>query len=184
MRNLARAMFVTPMFGVASFLRSLAGRRLAGILGAAALLLIPVPASAAATITRDTITTPFVETGLLDDCRAGITGTLVGTSVISFQRVDTDLGFHVDSTETDTGTITWSDGSYSIIFAVTRFTRNIFETGMRVRTETHYDSVDTYTADGVFLARSTFQYVEHLTFIDDVYTVRFDRERFHFFDGC
>ncbi len=67
MRNLARAMFVTPMFGVASFLRSLAGRRLAGILGAAALLLIPVPASAAATITRDTITTPFVETGLLDD---------------------------------------------------------------------------------------------------------------------
>ena len=172
------------MFGVASFLRSQTGRRLAGVLGAAALLLVLAPASAAATITRETITTPILETGLPDDCRPGLTGTIVGIVTTTFQRVDTDLGFHVDSTETDTGTITWSDGSYSIIFAVTRFTRNIFETGMRVRTETHYDSVDTYTADGVFLARSTFQYVEHLTFIDDVYTVRFDRERFHFFDGC
>jgi hypothetical protein len=83
-----------------------------------------------------------------------------------------------------TGTITWSDGSYSLIFAVDRTEKNIFETGMRVRTTTHYDSVDTFTADGVFLGRETFQEVIHVTFIDDAYVVRFDYGHFHFFDGC
>src|SRR5438094_373787 len=140
------------MFGVASLLRSPAGRQLAGVLGAAALLLVLAPAAAAATVTRTTIVTSTFEPGQTDDCRPGLTGTLVGTGTITFQRVDTPQGFHVDETDSGTGTITWSDGSYSLIFAVTRFTRNIFETGMRVRTETHYDSVDTYTADGVFLS--------------------------------
>ena len=172
------------MFGVGLFLRYQAGRRIAGILGAAALLLVLAPASAAATVTRTTIATSSFETGLTDDCRPGLTGTLVGTGTITFQRVDTPQGFHVDSTDSGTGTITWSDGSYSLIFAVTRSTRNIFETGMRVRTETHYDSVDTYTADGVFLSHSTFQETQHLTFEDDVYRVRFDYGHFHFFDGC
>jgi hypothetical protein len=172
------------MLGVASFLRSPAGRRLAGILGAAVLLLVPTPASAAATITRDTITTPIFEPGQTDDCRPGITGTLIGTDVFTFQRVDTTLGFHVDSTETDSGTITWSDGSYSIIESVDHVTRNIFETGMRVRTTAHQDSVNTYTADGVFLYRLTFEEVAHLTFIDGAYTVRFDRGRLNSFGEC
>ena len=46
------------------------------------------------------------------------------------------------------------------------------------------DSVDTYTADGVFLSHSTFQETQHLTFEDDVYRVRIDYGHFHFFDGC
>ncbi len=172
------------MFGVESFLRSQAGRRLAGVLGAAALSLVLAPASAAATITRETITTPILETGLPDDCRPGLTGTIVGIVTTTFQRVDTPDGFHVDSTSSETSTITWSDGSYSLVFVAERFERNIFDTGMRVRTETHYDSVDTYTADGVFLGRETFQYVFHLTFIDDAYVVRFEYDHFHFFESC
>ena len=175
---------VIPMFGVAPSLRSPTWRRIAGVVGAAALLLVLAPASAAATVTRTTTATSSFETGLTDDCRPGLTGTLVGTGTITFQRVDTPEGFHVDMTDSGTGTITWSDGSYSLIFSVDRTERNIFETGMRVRTTTHYDSVDTYTADGVFLSHSTFQEVFHVTFIDDAYVVRFDYGHFHFFDGC
>jgi hypothetical protein len=143
-----------------------------------------LPASAAATITRETIIMSGSETGLLDDCRPGLTGTIVGTSVVTFQRVDTPLGFHIDETETDTGTITWSDGSYSIIESVDHLTRNIFDSGMRVRTNAHEDSVNTYTADGVFLFRETFHEIEHLTFEGDVYRVRFEMGHFHFFGGC
>ena len=120
----------------------------------------------------------------MDDCRPGLIGTIVGTSVVTFQRVDTPLGFHIDETETDTGTITWSDGSYSIIESVDHLTRNIFDSGMRVRTNAHEDSANTYTADGVFLFRETFHEIEHLTFIDGVYQVRFERGHFHFFGGC
>ena len=177
-------MEVIPMFGVPPFLRLPAGRALAGVLGAGALLLVLAPASAAATVTRVTTTTPTFDSGLSDDCRPGLTGTLVGTSVVTFQRVDTPLGFHIDQTETDTGTITWSDGSYSIIESVDHLTRNIFDSGMRVKTNAHEDSVNTYTADGVFLFRETFHEIEHLTFIDDVYRVRFDRGHFHVFGGC
>lgn len=173
------------MFGVASFLRSQPGRRLAGVLGGVVLLLVLAPAaSAAATITRDTITIPTADSGLPDDCRPGITGTLVGTLVINFQRVDTQSGFHVDETDTEVGTITWSDGSYSIINSVDRFTRNIFDSGMRVRTLTHYDSVNTYTADGVFLYRLTFQEVLHITFIDGEFVVTLDYGHFHSFGAC
>jgi hypothetical protein len=172
------------MSGVASFLRSQAGRRLAGVLGAAALVLVLAPASAAATVTRTTIATSSFEPGLTDDCRPGLTGTLVGTGTITMVRVDTPQGFHVDMIDSGTGTITWSDGSYSLIFAVDRTEKNIFDTGMRVRTTTHYDSVDTFTADGVFLSHSTFQEVFHVTFIDGAYVVRLDYGHFHFFDGC
>src|SRR5260370_1070615 len=152
-----------------------AGRFACGLLIAGLLLVIPaVPAAAAVTITRDTITQSFSESGIPDDCRPGLTGTIVGTAFITFQRVDTSLGFHIDETETDTGTITWSDGSYSIIESVDHLTRNIFDSGMRVRTDAHQDSALTYTADGVFIYRETFTQIEHLTFIDGVYTVRFE----------
>jgi hypothetical protein len=173
------------LFGVASFLRSQAGRRLAAILGAAALSVVLAPAvSAAATVTRDTITIPTLDTGLTDDCRPGITGTLVATLVINFQRVDTQSGFHVDETDTSAGTITWSDGSYSLINSVDHFTRNIFDSGMRVRTLTHEDSINTYTAGGVFLFRLTFQEVQHITFIDGAYVVSLDYGHFHTFGAC
>jgi hypothetical protein len=173
------------MLGVTPFLRSPVRNSVAAVLGAAALLLVvATPATAAATVTRTTTITSSFETGLTDDCRPGLTGTLVGTGVTTLQRVDTPDGFHIDSMDSGTGTITWSDGSYSLIEAVDRLTRNIFDSGMRVRTMTHNDSVDTYTADGVFLGRETFQETEHLTFVDDVYRVRFDYGHFHFFGGC
>jgi hypothetical protein len=173
------------MFGVASFLRSQAGRGLGGIIGAAALLVVLAPAaSAAATITRDTITIPTADSGLTDACRPGLTGTLVGTLVITFQRVDTADGFHVDETDSETSKISWSDGSYSLINSVDHFTRNIFDSGMRVRTLTHEDSVNTYTADGVFLFRLTFQEVQHITFIDGAYVVNLDYGHFRTFGAC
>jgi len=162
-----------------------AGRFAFGLLIAGLLFVIPaVPAAAAVTITRYTITQSFSESGLLDDCRLGLTGTIVGTALITFQRVDTPLGFHIDETETDSGTITWSDGSYSIIESVDHLTRNIFDSGMRVRTNAHEDSANTYTADGVFLFRETFHQIEHLTFINGVYEVRFEMGHFTFFGGC
>ncbi len=172
------------MFGVASFLRSPAGRRLGGILGAAALLLVLAPASAAATITRGTITTPTLDTGLTDDCRPGITGILVATDVFSFQRVDEPVGFHFDATDTATGQITWTDGTYSIIESVdlTRFNTG---PGATVLTIPHEDSVNTYTADGVFIFRLTFQNNLHFTrTADGVVRVSFERGHFHTFGAC
>jgi len=161
------------------------GRVAFGLLIAASLAVAgALPASAAATVTRDTITITTVEPGQTDDCRPGITGTLVATVVISFQRVDTVQGFHVDETDTANGTITWSDGSYSLINSVDHFTRNIFDSGMRVVSLTHNDSVDTFTADGVFLFRLTFQEVFHFTFIDGVSVVTVDFGHFHTFGAC
>ena len=79
------------------------------------------PASAEVTIIRDTITTPIFDTGLTDDCRAGVTGTITGTDVVSFQTVETSVGFHTTGTTVDTARIDWSDGSYSIIESIDHF---------------------------------------------------------------
>ena len=177
-------MAMVPLSGGAGTMQR-AGRFAFGLLIAGLLIVIPaLPAAAEATITRDTITLSFSESGLLDDCRPGLTGTIVGTAIVTFQRVDTPPGFHIDETETDSGTITWSDGSYSIIESVDHLTRNIFDSGMRVRTNAHEDSANTYTADGVFLFRETFHQIEHLTFINGVYEVRFEMGHFTFFGGC
>ncbi len=92
--------------------------RLPVVLGAALLsLALTAPASAAAIVIRDTITTPIFETDLPDDCRPGITGVLVGTDVVSYQSVETAQGFHIVFTVVDTGQIAWSDGTYTIIEA-------------------------------------------------------------------
>lgn len=162
--------------------RSPARTGLVGVLGAAALLLVPAPASAEATISRDTITTPIFESGLPDDCRPGITGTLVGTDVFSFQRVDTALGFHIDATTTDTGVITWSDGSYTVVESVDDFSRNV-ETDTREFTDAHEDSGNTYTADGTFLFREVFHEVDHRTISDGVVRVFFEMGHIHFFEA-
>ena len=90
-----------------------------GLLAIWATTAMAAPASAEATIIRDTSTTPIFETGLTDDCRAGVTGTLTGTHVLSFQSVETSVGFHITGTVVDTGCIDWSDGSYTIIESVT-----------------------------------------------------------------
>jgi hypothetical protein len=54
-----------------------------------------------------------------------------------------------------------------------------------VNTVAHEDSGNTYSADGVFLYRSTFHAVERFTITKgDVTRVEFDRGHFHFFGDC
>ena len=169
----------TSSFGYAK------GSRLAAVLGAAALSLVLVaPASAAAIVTRDTVTTPIFETGLSDDCRPGLTGTLVGTSVVSFQAVETSAGFHFYGTTTDTGRITWTDGTYTIIEAVDHISFVDTVKGTTVFTNAHADSGDTYSAEGALLFRATFHIVERFTVTDGVVRIEFERGRFHFFGDC
>ena len=56
--------------------------------------------------------------------------------------------------------------------------------GTTVFAETHKDSGDFFTADGVFEFRETFHEVEHLTVTDGVVRVEFEKGRFHFFGDC
>jgi hypothetical protein len=137
-------------------------RKIALGLAAAALLAISAgaamtaPASAEPIIIRDTFTIPIFEPGLTDDCRPGLTGTLVGTAVISFQSVETAQGFHIHVTSTGPGRIDWSDGSYTLIDSVDHSSGHDVGQGTSVFTETHTDGADFYSAAGCssFGARS------------------------------
>ena len=154
-------------------------------LGTAALsLALAGPASAAAIVTRDTVTTPIFETGLPDDCRPDITGTLVGTDIVTYQSVETSQGFHFVATVVDTGQIAWSDGTYTVIEAVDHQSFVDTGKGTTVATIAHQDSGNTYSADGVFLSRATFHIVERFTVSGGVLRVAFERGRLHFFGGC
>jgi hypothetical protein len=160
-------------------LRTLTGAIMALIAVSSAAL----PASARATVFRETITGSSTETGLVDDCRPGVTGTIVGTGVVSYQSVETAEGFHIVGTETDTGRIDWNDGSYSVIGAVDHFSYTT-GTGVEVFTNAHQDAVDTYTAEGVFLVRTTFHTTERFTIAGGVLRVEFERGHLHFFGTC
>jgi hypothetical protein len=141
------------------------------------------PASAAPIIIRDTITTPIFETGLTDDCRPGLTGTLAGTDVFSFQSVETPQGFHIYATDGGPGRIDWSDGSYTLINSIDHFAFNAVGQGTSVFAHTHTDSGDFFSPSGVFQFRQTFHETEHLTVTNgDVTRVEF--ERGHFIGGC
>jgi len=142
-----------------------------------------LPASARATIIRETLTGSSTETGLVDDCRPGVTGTIVGTGVVSYQSVETAEGFHIAGMETDTGRIDWNDGSYSIIGSVDHFSYHTGK-GVEVFTNAHQDEGDTYAADGVFLFRLTFHTTERFTIAGGVLRVEFERGHFHFFGEC
>jgi len=143
------------------------------------------PAAAAPTITRQTTTTPFSEPGLTDECRPGLTGTLVGTDVESFQSVETAQGFHIQGTSGGPGRIDWSDGSYALIDSVDHFSFDAVGQGTTVFTETHTDAADFFSAGGVFQFRRTFHEVKHITVTDGV-VVRVDLEKghFHLFGDC
>lgn len=159
-------------------------RGIVAALGAvAASVVLVAPASAAATITRETITSPIFVTGLPDECRPGLTGTLNGTNVLDYQLVETKRGYHIISTETDTGRITWSDGSYAVIESVDHHSNNV-GTGTREFTTAHVDSANTYAADGTFLYRMTLHVIEHRTIVNGVVKVEFDKRRFHTFGVC
>lgn len=141
------------------------------------------PAAAAAVITQHTFTSSGTGSGLPDDCRPGITGDISGTEVVDFQRVETPTGIHIHGTTTATGRIDWSDGSYSIIESVDRFS---FTTGPQttVNTNAHEDSGSTYSASGVFISRITLHLVEHFTDSGDVTRVEFASGNFHTFGDC
>ncbi|HKG43189.1 MAG TPA: hypothetical protein VKB10_02955 [Gaiellaceae bacterium] len=167
-------------------------KKLALGLAAAALLAISAgtattaPASAAPIIIRDTVTSPIFETGLTDDCRPGLTGTIVGTDVLSFQSVETANGSHTHGTFVDTGRIDWSDGSYTLIHAVDHFSFNGVGHGTAVFTETHTDAGDFFSAAtaGVFEFRQTFHEVQHFTVTKGVVRADVNKGHFHFFGDC
>ena len=142
------------------------------------------PASAAAIVTRDTVTGTATEAGILDDCRPGITGTIVGTDVFTFQTVEAAGGFHFVGTDNGTGRIDWSDGTYTIIGFTDHLSFTAARTGTTVFTNAHEDSGDTYTVDGAFLYRGTFHTVERMTVTNGVVRVEFERGRFHFFGAA
>jgi hypothetical protein len=164
---------------------------LAAFLTAAVLsLVVAAPISAGALIIRDTVTMTGSETGLVDDCRTGITGTIVGTDVTDILIVDyppvdfPPTGYHISVTDSGTGQITWSDGTYTLIESVDHISFITTTNGTVVFTDAHEDSGNTYTAAGVFLARTTFHLVSKFTATGGVVRVNFERSHFHFFNGC
>jgi hypothetical protein len=159
---------------------------LAAFLAAAVLsLVVAAPISAAALIIRDTVTTPIFDTGLVDDCRTGIPGTIVGTDVADVLIVDFPPdGYHISVTDTSTAQITWSDGTYTLVESVDHISFITARNGTVVFTSAHEDAGNTYTATGVFLSRTTFHLVEKFTATDGVVHTNFERGHFHFFDGC
>jgi hypothetical protein len=141
-------------------------------------------AAGGATVTRESVAGVFTESGLANDCGPGTSGTLNGTGVTTTQVVENEHGFHVTGTSTGTGRIDWSDGSYTLIDSVDRFSFSAVGKGTTVFSETHKDSGDNYTADGVFRVRQTFHEVEHITVVDGVVHVDFAKGHFHVFGIC
>ena len=147
-------------------------------------LLVAAPAAGSTTIIRESQTVPVSESGIADDCRPGITGEINGIAIITTQSVETDTGFHIHGKIDGPGRIDWSDGSYTLVESIDRFSFNAVGTGTNVFTETHVDSGDFYSADGVFLFRDTFHEVEHFTETNGVVRVDFEKGHFHFFGDC
>ena len=159
---------------------------LAGLIFTVGSLTLAASASAdqsgAAVVIRETFTNSGSDTGLTDDCLPGLTGTIVGTDVVSLQSVETANGFHVSGTDVATGRIDWSDGSYTIIGSTDHFSFNAVGQGTTVFAETHTDFGDVYSAAGVFLFRETFHSTEHFTATNGTVTrVEFDKGHFHVF---
>lgn len=142
------------------------------------------PAAGSTTIVRQSVTTSGTESGLTHDCRPGVTGVINGVDVMTSQSVETATGFHIHGTFADTGRIDWSDGTYTLIESVDHFSFNAVGKGTNVFSETHTDSGDFYSADGVFQFRDTFHEVEHFTETNGVVRVESEKGHFHFFGDC
>jgi hypothetical protein len=151
---------------------------------AACVATLAPPASAAAVVTRDTVTGSASESGLLDDCRPGIMGHIVGSDVFTFQTVEVADGFHFTGTDSGTARIDWSDGTYTVSGFTDHLSFTAARSGTTVFTNAHVDAGDTYAADGTFLYRGTFHVVEHMTVTSGVVKVEFERGHFHFFRGA
>jgi hypothetical protein len=142
------------------------------LLTTAALLAVGVTAartataSAAAVVTRASITTiGEPETIQSDKCGPGI---ISGTGTFTYTSVETPTGgFHIAGTDTGTGRIDWSDGSYSLLGFTDHVAFNA-TAGTAVGTEAHTDFADNYSADGVLQSQGTFYSVEHFTVTNGV----------------
>jgi hypothetical protein len=141
-------------------------------------------AAASATVIRESVSTTSSESGLTDDCRPGVTGELNGVGVTTTQSVENAAGFHIHGTISGTGRIDWSDGTFTLIDSVDRFAFDAVGKGTTTFSETHVDSGDFYSADGVFQFRQTFHEVEHFTETNGVVRVDVERGHFHFFGDC
>ena len=159
----------------------LSGTLFAAVAASAALA---APAMGSATVIRDTVTTPLFETGAPHDCRDGVTGTVTGTDVTSFQSVETATGFHIHGTNVDTGRIDWSDGTYTLIHSIDRFSFTAAAHGTTTFTNTHEDVGDFYSADEVFQFHNTLHEVERFIVTNGVVRVDFLKGHFHFFGDC
>jgi hypothetical protein len=156
-------------------------RRMAAILGGAALsLALVAPASAVANVGRFTETTVFTDAAT-DDCR-GVTGTLTGTDVLSYQTVETSQGFHFEGTDAATLTFAFTDGSYATAQSLDHLSFNA-GSGVTVSTTAHVDTVNVYAADGQILWTATLRQAEHFTITSDG-VVRVQFELGHLTGGC
>lgn len=146
--------------------------------------LVTVLGASAAVVTRTTETGTFTETGLINDCGSAVTGTMHGSGTTTTQSVENAGGFRITGKSSGSGRIDWSDGSYTLIDSIDRFSFQAVGKGTTVFAETHVDSGDNYTADGVFRVRQTFHEVEHITVVDGVVHVDFSKGHFHVFGIC
>jgi len=147
------------------------------LLAAAATAATAASASGNAVVTPQIITTALTGTIPSDNCDPGATGTISGSDTLSFQSVQTTNGFHVAGTDVQSGRIDWSDGSYSIIGSRDHFAFNT-TFGTTVNTNTHVDSADNYSADGVLVSQGTFYAETHFTVTNGVIVhVAFDFNR-------
>jgi hypothetical protein len=142
------------------------------------------PAAASATIIRQSFPTTSSESGLTDDCRPGLTGELNGVGLTTTQSVETATGYHIKGTIAGTGRIDWSDGTYTLIDSIDHFAFDAVGKGTFTFSETHVDSGDFYSAEGVFEFRQTFHEVEHFTETNGVVRIDFAKGHFHFFGTC
>jgi hypothetical protein len=148
------------------------------VLAIAAAASTAAPASAAAIVFRDTMTSTFSESGVPNDCRPGVTGSLEGTEVVDFQTVETEQGFHLTVTISESTRIDWSDDTHAIGETTEHFAFNAVEEGTTVFTLVQQSSVQTYSADGALLYSLTFHLVSHITVTNGGVTrVEFERGR-------
>jgi hypothetical protein len=134
------------------------------------------PASAAAVVTRASITTIADPQPIQSDhCGAGI---IFGKDTFTYTSVEAPTGgFNIAGTDVATGRIDWSDGSYSLIGSTDRqaFHANA---GTTVFSDAHTDFADNYSADGLLESQGIFYAAEHVTATEGV-IVRVDIDYNH-----
>jgi hypothetical protein len=170
-----------------SFWQVSGGRRFAALVTCLVFAFVGGAAPAAAAppaIINGTLAIPFTDPGPFpDDCRPGITGSAEGTDTITFHNVRGDNAWHVNYVIESTSTVTWSDGSYTLIDGRSHGTwlRSVAPGWFTFR---EHEVGDTYSASGAFLFRTTFKYVERAYLDDSGVVTKFEKVFTNAFGGC